>query len=74
MAGDRFCLPSERISWQSDDSMELPRYSAMASTDACTIWFISSAAALIATSSNSKSGSGRSSIPISSFKNACISR
>ena len=74
MAGDRFCLPSDKISWQSDDSMVLPRYSAMASTDAWTIWFISSVAALMATSSNSKSGSGRSSIPISSFRNACISR
>ena len=34
MAGDRFCLPSDKINWQSDDSMVLPRYSAMTSTDA----------------------------------------
>ena len=37
------------------------------------IWFISSPAALMATSSKTKSGSGRSSTPMSSFKNTCIS-
>ena len=53
--------------------MVSPRYSAMDEADAWDIWFISSPAALMATSSKTKSGSGRSSTPISSFKNTCIS-
>ena len=52
----------------------IPKKSDRAVAEAPIIWFITSQAALMLSSSNTKSSLGGSSLPISRFRITCISR